>query len=118
MLKGLINDPREVLRRSQEKEKGKETENEDLIKRNIIRSSQAFSDHPRYKRLYPHPEVYKSALREHRPNRKDEEAEEVLMKHAFSILAKCEYDPEEKAVDDTFNLVSEHYKRRLDDRVK
>ena len=40
------------------------------------------------------------------------------MKHACSVLAKCEYDPEEKAVDETVNLVSEHYNRRLDDKAK
>jgi len=55
--------------------------------------------------LYKHPEVYTSALREHRPNRKDEEAEEVLMRHAREILAKNEYDPEAKAVDDVVELV-------------
>ena len=91
---------------------------EDIIQRNIGRSSLAFSEHPQYRRVYPHPEVYRSALREHRPNKKDEEAEEVLMRHAREVLAKNAYDPEEREVDQALRLVEEHHKRRVNDRVE
>ena len=62
--------------------------------------------------------MYRSALREHRPNKKDEEAEEVLMRHAREVLAKKEYDKEEKEVDEAMRLVDEHHKRRVNDRVE
>ncbi len=39
------------------------------------------------------------------------------MRHAREILAKNEYDPEAKAVDDVVELVDQHHKRRINDRV-
>ncbi len=39
------------------------------------------------------------------------------MRHARDVLAKQEYDPETRAVDEVITLVDQHNKRRLKDRI-
>jgi hypothetical protein len=47
-----------------------------IIGKNISLSKQAFTlKYRRRHTLYPHPEVFKDALKEHKPHKKDEEAE-------------------------------------------
>lgn len=52
----------------------------EFIDRNIVSSVDAFKD--RYKPIYPHPLVFKSALRELRPHKEKEEAEKALVEYA------------------------------------
>lgn len=83
-------------------------DNKKIVDHNKTLAREAFK--MRHEPIYKHHLVYKSALKEMRPHKKEEEAEKVLMSYATKVLAKKEYD-HERALSETIDLVGGYHER-------